>query len=50
MQSEGWEEFITNFCGVKPPQECDTHILLVPNQRHACLRERSGRRWELFSI
>jgi hypothetical protein len=50
MQSEGREELVTNSFGMKPAQGWGAHILLGSNQRRACLRERSGRRWELFSI
>jgi hypothetical protein len=50
MQSERWKELVTNSFGMKPARAWGAHILLGSNQRRACLRERSGRRWGLFSI
>lgn len=51
MRSEGRAEIVlSHHCAMKPAQGWGTHNLVGPSEFFACRRERSGWRWELFSI
>lgn len=51
MRSEGRLSFVhSHSCAEKMAHEWGTRVLWNMMQDCACLRERSGWRWELFSI